>query len=479
MYKGIDAIKGIKWRSHMKNFDYDVVIIGGGPGGYVAAIRASQLGLKAAVIEKEKLGGVCLNVGCIPSKALIHQAERYQSLSDMEELGIVVDRKGFDYGKVFKKSRKAADTLSKGVSFLLKKNKVDLYNSLGTLTGRNEVSLASGEKITGRNIIIATGSRSREIPGFPFDEKYVLSSTGVLMQEKLPNKMLIIGAGAIGVEFAYIMSSFGVEVTLVEVMNRILPIEDEEIAALLTRSFRKKGIEVMTSTKALSMEVKNEQVSVVLEDEKGKQKALTVDQILVAVGRAPNSSGLGLESLNIKTEKGFIQVGDYYETNVPGIYAIGDVINTAQLAHVASKEGEIAVEHMAGLNPPKRLDPMNIPSAVYCEPQIASFGYSEWRAKMDSLEYEKASFPFRGAGKSVAVEQPEGMVKVLFDPKTKEILGAHCIGVNATELIHEILLAKTAELLPEDIATMVHAHPTLSEAVMESMRAAEGWAIHI
>lgn len=460
-------------------FDYDIVIIGGGPGGYVAAIRASQLGLKVAVIEKEKVGGVCLNVGCIPSKALIHQAERYQSLDGIEEWGITIDRRGFDYRKIFNKSREAAETLSKGVSFLLKKNKVDLIESTGTITGKNEVSLANGKKITGRNIIIATGSKPKEIPGFVFDERFVLSSTGILMQEKLPNKILIIGGGAIGVEFAYIMISFGVEVVLVEVMDRILPLEDQEISTLLTRSFKKKGIEVMTGTKALSMEVKDNKVSVALEDKNEVQKTIIVDQILVAVGRVPNSSEIGLEELGVKTENGFIQVGDYYETEIPGIYAIGDVINTPLLAHVASKEGEIAVEYIAGLNPPRKVDLMTVPSAIYCEPQIASFGYTEWRAKQESVKYKKASFPFRGAGKSVAVEQPDGMVKVLYDPITKEILGAHVIGANATELIHEILLAKTAELLPEDIATMIHAHPTLSEAVMESMRAIEGWAIHI
>jgi dihydrolipoamide dehydrogenase len=461
------------------DYKYDVVIIGGGPGGYVAAIRASQLGLRAAVVEKEKVGGVCLNVGCIPSKSLIHQAGLYQSLSDLETLGISIDRQGFDYGKVFQKSRKAADTLSKGVNFLLKKNKVDLYNSLGTLSGKNEVSLSSGEKLTGKNIIIATGSSPREIPGFAFDEKYILSSTGAIMQEKLPESILIIGGGAIGVEFAYIMASFGVEVTVVEVMDRLLPMEDEEISGELDRAFRKQKIRVKTGTKALSKEIKDGRVSVVLEDSKGEKETLTAAKVLVAVGRRPNSAGLGLESLGIETDRGFIQVGDYYQTSVPGIYAIGDVINTPLLAHVASKEGEIAAEHIAGKNPPKRLDPLSIPSAVYSEPQVASFGYTEWQAKEEGIAYEKASFPFRGAGKSVAEERPDGFIKVLFDPATKEFLGAHCIGANATELIHEILLAKKSELLPEDIASMVHAHPTLSEAVMESMRAVEGWAIHI
>jgi len=461
------------------NYDYDVVIIGGGPAGYVAAIRASQLGLKSAVIEKDKPGGVCLNVGCIPSKSLIHQAVQFENLNEMEELGIVIDRSNFDYKKVVSKSRKAAETLCQGVNFLLRKNKVNLIKAAGTITGKNEVSLSNGMRITSKNIIIATGSSPREIPGFSFDEKYVLSSTGLLLQETLPGKLLIIGGGAIGIEFAYVTKSFGSEVTVVEVMDRILPFEDEEISSALEKTFKKKGIEIMTGTKAVSMEINDNKVSVVLEDNKGVRKTTVVDQILVAVGRIPNSSGIGLEKVGIEVEKGFIKVGDYYQTAVPNIYAVGDVINTPLLAHVASKEGEIAVEHMAGLNPPKRIDPMAVPSAVYCEPQVASFGYSEWRAKQEDVDYEKAIFPYRGAGKSVAIEQPEGLVKVLFDSKTKEILGAHIIGADATELIHEILLAKTAELLTEDIAYMIHAHPTLSESVMEVMRAAEGWAIHI
>jgi dihydrolipoamide dehydrogenase len=461
-----------------RKFDYDVIVIGGGPGGYVAAIRASQLGLKAAVIEKEKVGGVCLNVGCIPSKSLIHQAEMFQNLTAMEAMGITIDRKGFDYSKVFQKSRKAADTLSKGVNYLLKKNNIDLIEATGVITGVNEVSLSNGNKLSGKNIIIATGSRPREIPGFPFDEQNILSSTGALMLEELPKRMLIMGGGAIGVEFAYILNSFGMEVYLVELMERILPLEDEEISSILNRAFTRKKIKVMTSTKAVNAEVRDDQVSVSLEDSSGKQSTIDVDKVLIAVGRTPNSTGIGLESVGIETEKGFIPVGDYYQTKVPGIYAIGDVINTPLLAHVASKEGEMAVEHIAGQNPPKSLNPLSIPSAVYCEPQVGSFGYSEWRAKQEGVSYKTASFPYRGVGKSVAVEQPDGMVKVLYDPATKEILGAHCIGADATEIIHELLLAKTAELLPEDIATMVHAHPTISEAVMESMRAVEGSAIH-
>jgi len=459
-------------------FDFDVLIIGSGPGGYVAGIRASQLGLKAAVIERGKVGGVCLNVGCIPSKALIHQAGLFRSIPGLEEMGVSVDKSRFDYRKVFEKSRKAAETLSKGVQFLLKKNKVELIAGEAVLSGPNEVTLKDGKKLTARAILIATGSRPREIPGFPFDEKQVLSSTGGLMMERLPKKMLILGAGAIGVEFSYILNAFGVEVHLVEMLDRILPLEDAETVQVLARDFQKRGITVSTATKAISLQKGSSGVAVVLEDKSGARKTVEADQVLVVVGRTPNTESIGLEKLGIATEKGFIPVGDYYQTKVPSIYAIGDVVATPLLAHVASKEGEIAVERIAGRSPEPRIDPLSIPSAVYSEPQVASFGYPEWKAVELGKAFAKASFPYRGAGKSVAIERSEGMIKVLYDPKTKELIGAHAVGAEATELIHEILLARKTELLPEDIAGMMHAHPTLSEVVMEVMRAVEGWAIH-
>lgn len=462
------------------NNNFDLIVIGSGPGGYVAAIRASQLGLKTAVIEKGKPGGVCLNIGCIPSKALIHQAEMFTSLEDMEAVGVKVDRSGFDYSKVFKKSRKTADTLSKGISFLLNKNKIELIEGEAKLNASNEVSTTDGRKFTAKNIIIATGSSPIELPAFPFDEEKVLSSTGALMLEKLPEKMLILGAGAIGVEFSYIFNAFGVEIHLVEMMDRILPIEDEEVVDVLKRSFRKKKIKTYMGTRAVSMEKSGEKLIVTLEKKDGSQKTVEVDKILSGVGRKPNSANLGLENLGIKTDRrGFIETGDFYETSIPGIFAIGDVINTPMLAHVASKEGEIAVEHIAGMKPESRIDPLLIPGAVYCEPQVASFGYTEVKAMEEGIPYKKSIFPYRGAGKSVAIEKSEGMVKVLTNPETGEILGAHIVGAEATELIHEILLGKSAELLPTDIATMIHAHPTLSETVMEVMRMAEGWAIHV
>lgn len=463
----------------MGEYDYDLVIIGAGPGGYVAAIRASQLGLTAAVVEKEKPGGVCLNIGCIPSKAIIHQAELFRSIDELENLGIKADVSGFEYRKVFQKSRKASDMLSKGVSYLLKKNKVEYIQETASLKGPNEVSLSGGRTITGKNIVVATGSRPRSILGFDFDEERVLSSDGALMLEELPSKLVILGGGFIGVEFAHIMSSFGVDVTVVELLDKLLPIEDAEITAVVEREFKKRGITVHTSTKALSMEKKSSGVAVAMQSGDGKKFAVEADKILVVVGRAPNTEGIGLDTVGIGTEQGFITVKDYYVTSVPTIYAIGDVVNTPQLAHVASKEGEIAVEHITGQNPITRIDKNLIPSAVYCEPQVASFGYKEKQAQEEGVPFKKATFPYRGAGKSVAIGRSEGMVKVLYHAETNELLGAHIVGADATELIHELLLAKSSELLPGDIAGMIHAHPTLSEAVMEAMRAAQGWAIHI
>ncbi len=457
--------------------DYDIVVIGSGPGGYVGAIRAAQLGLKVAVVERDHPGGVCLNIGCIPSKALIHQAGIFAGIKDLEAMGLTVDRSRLDYAAVFRKSRAAADRLSKGVQGLLAKNKVDFIPGTGTILRPGQVSVNGKQTLGCTNILVATGSRCKDIGGFKVDEKRVLSSTGLLMLEKLPKSILILGGGAIGVEFAYVMNAFGVEVDLVEMMPQLLPLEDAEVVAILTREFHKRGMRIATATKAAGMTDKGALIEVALEGQ--TRTTVAVEKVLVAVGRTPNTEGLGLESAGVVLEKGFVKVGDYYQTAAPGIYAVGDIVPTPLLAHVASKEAEIAVEHMAGHPCPRRIDPLSIPGAVYSEPQVASFGYTEEKAKAAGLSYSKASFPYRGTGKSVAVERPEGMVKILTDSVTKEIIGAHIVGADATELIHELLLARTAELLPEDIAAMIHAHPTLSEAVMEAMRASEGWAIHI
>ena len=464
----------------MAEYNYDLVVIGSGPGGYVAAIRANQLGMKAAIVEKDKAGGVCLNVGCIPSKALINQAAIYSSRKDLEELGIKLDESGFDYAHVFKKSRQAADRLSKGVAALIKKNKIDYIEGTAKLTSAHEVSIDGKKKITAKSILIATGSRPREIPGFEFDEKQVLSSTGALYLEKLPKSIIILGGGYIGMEFAHVMSTFGVEVTVVEMLDRILPLSDPEVVAVLEKEIKRRGVQIMTGTRAekLTKAKNGVTLDVSKADGKGDKQSIEAEMILVSIGRTPNSEDLGLEAVGVKTEKGFIKVGDYYQTDVAGVYAIGDVVATPALAHVASKEGEIAVERMAGHNPEKKLDLDMIPAAIYTEPQIASFGPTEEQAAERKLTFDKAVFPYRGAGKSVAIGHPDGFVKILYDKETHEFIAAHIVGHDATELIHELLLGKRSELLPEDLATMIHAHPTLSEAVMEAARAAEGWAIH-
>lgn len=458
--------------------DYDVLIIGAGPGGYVAGIRAGQLGLKVGVIEKDAPGGVCLNWGCIPSKSLIHQAEIFHYTGNLEAMGLTIDRSKLDYAKVYQKSRDAAATLSKGVRGLLKKNKVDYIEGEAKFVSAHEVEVGGSKKLSADNIIIATGSRPREIPGFEIDEKDVLSSTGILSLQELPKKLVILGAGAIGMEFAYVMNAFGVEVTVVEMLDSILPLEDSDVVDVVRKDFKSHGITMMTGTKATGLERGKKGLIVSVEDKNGKSQKLEADRLLVAVGRAPNTENLGLENVGVTTERGFITVGDYYQTSVKGIYAIGDVTPSPLLAHVASKEGEIAVEQIAGHHPEPRIDPDTIPSAVYCEPQVGSFGQTEQQAREKGLDFETAIFPYRGAGKSVAIEQSQGLVKIVYDKGTHEILGAHAVGNSATEIIHELLLAKKAELLPEDVATMVHAHPTISEAVMESARTAEGWAIH-
>lgn len=463
----------------MASYDYDLLIIGAGPGGYVAAIRASQLGLKSAIVEKDAPGGVCLNWGCIPSKALIHQAEMMHSLPDLEKLGVTIDASGLDYEKVHAKSRAAATKLSKGVQALLKKNKIEYISGTATFAGPHEFSIDGSKTVSAQNILIATGSRPREIPAFPFDHKKVMSSRDMLSLTALPKSLLILGAGAIGMEFAYVMNAFGVEVTVVEMLDQILPLEDSEVVDVVAKAFKRYGITTMTGTTAKSLSTKGKGVKLTVADASGKEQDLSADMLLVAVGRAPNTEGIGLETVGVRTERGFVEVGDYYQTGVEGIYAIGDVTSSPLLAHVASKEGEIAVERIAGHNPDPTIDPDLIPSAVYCEPQVGSFGLTEKRAAERGVAYETAVFPYRGAGKSVAVEKSEGIVKILYAADTKEILGGHAVGTSATEIIHELLLAKKAELLPEDIATMIHAHPTISEAVMESARMAEGWAIHI
>ncbi|MFO7848877.1 MAG: dihydrolipoyl dehydrogenase [Spirochaetia bacterium] len=462
-------------------YDYDLVVLGAGPGGYVGAIRASQLGLKTCVIEKNKVGGVCLNIGCIPSKSLIHQAEIFRNTKGLERMGVSVDTSTLDYSKVQEESRKAADTLSKGVQYLLKKNKIDLVEGEGVITEENEVTVTNGDreekKITGANILIATGSSPKNIPGFDYDGERIINSNDALMMTGLPENMIILGAGAIGCEFAHIMNSFGVQITIVEMLDQILPNEDPEAASVLSRSFKKRKIKMHTSAKASNPRKEGGKVLLDVETKKGLQ-TIEADKLLVVVGRGPNTGNIGLEKMGISLERGFVKVGDYYHTGIGSIYAVGDIVSSPLLAHVATKEAEIAVEHMAGVGEEKRIDPASIPAAVYTEPEVAGFGLTQEQAEEQGLKAESASFPYRGAGKSVAIEKTDGMVKITYDFETKKIIGGRIVGAEATDLIHELLLAANAGLKTNDISRMIHAHPTLSEAVMEAARAAEGWVIH-
>ena len=458
---------------------YDLIVIGAGPGGYVAAIRAAQLGLKAVVVEKDQPGGVCLNWGCIPSKNLIHQAEVFHSLHEMEAVGVGVDRSKLNYAAVHANSRKVVKTLTSGVSGLLKNNKVDLITGTASITGKGEVTVDGKDKLAGKHILVATGSRTMQVPGFECDEQQVLSSNGILAMTTLPQSMVILGGGAIGCEFAYVLNSFGVKVTLVEALDHILPTEDFETCAVLEHSLLRDGIDVRAKTRALALNKTIQSVTVSLQDGAGNTEEIEAEQVLVVFGRVPNTEGLGLKEMGVKLDdRGYVTIGDYCQTSAAGIYAIGDITRTPALAHVASKEGEIAVEHMAGHQPDKVVDPDSVPSAIYCEPQVAGFGLREDAARDQGIAVKKSVFHYAGAGKTIAVGKPDGLVKVLCDPASDEILGAHIVGHNATELIHELLLARSSELLPEDIANTIHAHPTISEAVMEALRGINGKPIH-
>jgi dihydrolipoamide dehydrogenase len=466
----------------MATKNYDVAVIGGGPGGYVAAIRASQLGLKCAVIEKERLGGLCLNWGCIPSKALLRSAEVYRMFQHADEYGLSVEKVGYDPKKIVKRSRAAADRLSKGVEFLMRKNKIEHFTGTGRIAkkGTVEISKSDGttEVVTTKNIIVATGGFTRSLPGVEIDKKKVISSREALVLEELPKSMIIIGGGPIGVEFAYFYNAFGVKCTIVEMLPQILPFEDSEIVDILQKSFKKSGIEVLIETKVESVKTSAKGVVVKVGDKKGGSQELAGDMALMAVGFGGLTTGLGLEELGVQIEKSFIKVNEKYQTNVEGIWAIGDVIGPPLLAHVASAEGICCAENIAGKSP-KPVDYSNFPSCTYCQPQVASIGMTEAKAKEGGREIKVGKFPFRVLGKSIAVGETEGMVKLIFDAKYGELLGAHIIGSEATDMIAELGIAKTLESTPKEIFHTMHAHPTLTEAVMEAAADAMGEAIHI
>ncbi|CUS92483.1 dihydrolipoamide dehydrogenase [Candidatus Kryptonium thompsonii] len=460
---------------------FDVVIIGGGPGGYVAAIRASQLGFKTALIEKDRVGGICLNWGCIPTKALLKSAELYNLMKRADEFGLKLENLAFDFKKVIQRSRQVAERLTRGVEFLLKKNNVTKISGEGFILKQNVVGV-KGDKdemeIESRNIIIATGARPREIPGIKVDGKFIITSKEAMLLEEPLKSMIIIGAGAIGVEFAYFYNSFGTKITLIEMMPSILPNEDKEITDILAKSFQKSGIEILTETKVISA-VQEDNSAVVKIERKNGEEILKADVALVAIGVRGNTDGIGLENVGVEVENTFIKVDKKtYKTNVDGIYAIGDVIGPPLLAHAASAEGIRCVENIAGVET-LPVDYNGIPSCTYCIPQVASIGLTEQKAIELGYEIRVGRFPFRANGKALALGETEGIVKVIFDAKYGELLGAHIIGPEATELIAEFGVVKTLEGTAFEIAKTIHAHPTLSETLMEASADSLKEAIHI
>jgi len=464
----------------MAQREFDITIIGGGPGGYVAAIRASQLGLKTAIVEKSQLGGVCLNWGCIPTKALLKNAEIYNNFKHAEEFGISYSNLKVDFKKVIERSRKVALLNSKGVEYLMKKNKIEHISGYGKLKAKGIIEVSKDgkaiEEIKSKHTIIATGARSRTIPGINVDGKKVITSTEAMILQSIPKSMIIIGAGAIGVEFAYFYNAFGTKVTIVEMMPNILPVEDKEISKLLESNFKKNGIEIFTETKVESVTA-GKDVKVVVSNKEGK-KELKAEIALNAIGVQGNIENIGLETLGIKIEKGWIVVDDFGKTNVDGVYAIGDVAGPPWLAHVASKEGIVCVEKIAGKNP-QPIDWDNIPGCTYCQPQVASVGLTEEKAIAAGHQIKVGRFPFSASGKARAIGETDGLVKLIFDAKYGELLGAHILGSEATEMLAELNVAKSLETTAEGIAGTMHAHPTLSEAIMEAAENALGHSIHI
>lgn len=461
--------------------EFDVVVLGSGPGGYVTAIRASQLGLKTAIVERESLGGICLNWGCIPTKALLKSANVFEYIKHAEDYGLKVENADKDFGAVVKRSRNVAQGMSNGIGFLMKKNKIEVIMGDGKLLpGKKlEVTDANGKvsQISAKSIVIATGARSRELPNLKQDGKKIIGYRQAMVLPEQPKKLVVVGSGAIGVEFAYFYNAMGTEVTVVEYLPNIVPVEDEEVSKQLERSFKKAGIKIMTSSEVTNVDTSGDGCKVTVKTPKGEQ-VLEADIVLSAVGVQANIENIGLEQVGIKTEKGKIVVDDFYKTSVEGYFAIGDCVPGQALAHVASAEGIICVEKIAGHHP-EPLNYGNIPGCTYASPEIASVGMTEKAAKEAGYEIKVGKFPFSASGKASAAGHKDGFVKVIFDAKYGEFLGCHMIGANVTEMIAEIVVARKLETTGMEIIKSVHPHPTMSEAVMEAAAAAYDEVIHL
>jgi len=466
----------------MADQQFDILVIGGGPGGYTAAIRAAQLKLKTAIVERDRLGGVCLNWGCVPTKALLRNAEVLNLMRKPEEWGISYENLKFDFGKIIKRSRGIADRISKGVEFLMKKNAIEQFGGVARLVAVDTVEIQAPGKETrrvkARHIIIATGARARTLPGVPIDRQRIITSTEAMTLAKQPGSMVIVGAGAIGIEFAYFYNSLGTKVTVVELMGGILPVEDRELTRQLETSLRRRGIEILTETRVEIVTPTANGVFAVVKEAGGEKRELQGEVALMAVGVEGNVENLGLETLGVKVEKNQIAVDQHYRTSVPGVWAVGDVIGPPWLAHVASAEGIHCVETIAGANP-EPIDYDSIPGCTYCQPQIASVGLTEDEARARGHELKIGKCLFRPLGKALAIGETEGMVKLIFDARYGELLGAHILGSEATEMIAELVVAKRLGTTGQDLFRAVHAHPTLSEAVMEAAASAYGEAINI
>ncbi|MFT6948101.1 MAG: dihydrolipoamide dehydrogenase [Vicingaceae bacterium] len=461
--------------------DFDVVVLGSGPGGYVTAIRAAQLGFKTAVIEKESLGGVCLNWGCIPTKALLKSANVFEYIKHAADYGIEVKESKANFTDVIKRSRSVANGMSNGVQFLMKKNKIEVVMGTGTLKPGKKVEVkmedGSTKMVNGKHIIIATGTRSRELPNLKQDGKKVIGYREAMTLEKMPKKMIVVGSGAIGVEFAYFYNAMGVEVTIVEYAPNIVPVEDEDISKQLARTFKKNGIKIKLESEVTNIDTSGAGCKVTVKTKKGEE-IIEADVVLSAVGVVANIEGIGLEEVGIATDKGKVMVNDYYKTNMDGYYAIGDCVPGQALAHVASAEGIICVEKIKG-EQVQPLDYGNIPGCTYCSPEIASVGMTEKAAKEAGYELKVGKFPFSASGKASAAGHKDGFVKVIYDAKYGELLGAHMIGANVTEMIAEIVVARKLETTAHEMLKAVHPHPTMSEAIMEATAEAYGEVIHL